>query len=975
MKKSFAKLARRSGSAVLAVATIVGMAAPATNLIAATTDNTVAAAKAQKVKSIKKSGSSYTVTVGKKQKVKATVTFKKKVNKAQAKKSVKVTSSASAKVKVASVAYTASAKKSKKWTVTATLKAIKAGSATVTMKSVKGSKSAEWSVTAKAATVAVKSVSIDNNAPVVGTQINATVSPSNATIKSYQWYRVTSAATIAISGATSAAYTPSSNDAGYALYVVATDTAGNSVQSTETSTVTSAAEEEAQVTLTDESGLQADGTALLADIVTLSYTAGLGTPQSMNLYLNGNIVKTYTTTNMIYTGKLSTTWGIQKSGEFYVEITNTNGKTYKSNTLNVTDEEVAVELSGFALADDYATPNVEISATTDRTIATITMTKQVAGDFYLYASTDEKYTTPLSIYKGTKATSTAAATAVTKESEFTDANAIKAANFGTNKNGIYYVYEDGSVSYKFVVDDDAANDANGSQLTRGTSYILAFDQANVTGDETDASTLALNLSDAATEPYVTAPASVTLTTPAVGDTSYVVTLKDASGNAYKGYDTTTFNGTLDVYTTGPTTTGTAVNLDVNEAVAYDAAKGTLATTSSAAAVASDYYYAELTGTAGIYSKDALKVTSDSVLCATPISGAITLAVNSSVNTMADITLATAALDAGTIYIWNNDNNNKLDPATASTYTGSVAIVKGQSSANIVGAITHAYYMKGNVSTQSNWYATFVPTDETKYAKVTSDAKQITQTETTYSMDESTGVTEGALKNKILAYDQYGTEIAAGPTLASTKMTHANEAYAPISGNQSIAGTSAVYASITSGILTLVEGNNGATYGEAQFVELASGKAWIIIQNTKATGSGETDQWTVSLTTTKPTAGAETEGETEKATSISTTSVTATPSGVEVKILDQFGNVYTGATASYAIGNDTTTTTSTTAESNTTPGVTFASGVLTIQATSTVNNGTYKITVYASANGADISDDEKKAAADPIGVITVTVHMN
>ena len=41
MKKSFAKLARRSGSAVLAVATIVGMAAPATNLIAATTDNTL----------------------------------------------------------------------------------------------------------------------------------------------------------------------------------------------------------------------------------------------------------------------------------------------------------------------------------------------------------------------------------------------------------------------------------------------------------------------------------------------------------------------------------------------------------------------------------------------------------------------------------------------------------------------------------------------------------------------------------------------------------------------------------------------------------------------------------------------------------------------------------------------------------------------------------------------------------------------
>ena len=146
MKKSFAKLARRSGSAVLAVATIVGMAAPATNLIAATTDNTVAAAKAQKVKSIKKSGSSYTVTVGKKQTLKATVTFSKKVNKAQAKKSVKVTSSASAKVKVASVAYKASAKKSKKWTVTATVKAVKAGSAKITLKANKGAKAAKKGV-------------------------------------------------------------------------------------------------------------------------------------------------------------------------------------------------------------------------------------------------------------------------------------------------------------------------------------------------------------------------------------------------------------------------------------------------------------------------------------------------------------------------------------------------------------------------------------------------------------------------------------------------------------------------------------------------------------------------------------------------------------------------------------------------------------------------------------------------------------
>ena len=110
------------------------------------------------------------------------------------------------------------------------------------------------------------------------------------------------------------------------------------------------------VVLSYSDTVQADGTylALSGGKFTLSYGSGLGTPTEVKWYKDSAIVSQYTSAGG-FTGAFnySVSNTSAYAGKYYVEITNTEGKTYTSNVIELTTAEAAAVISGFEIVDDY----------------------------------------------------------------------------------------------------------------------------------------------------------------------------------------------------------------------------------------------------------------------------------------------------------------------------------------------------------------------------------------------------------------------------------------------------------------------------------------------------------------------------------------------------------------------------------------------------------------------------------------------
>ena len=815
MKKSFAKLARRSGSAVLAVATIVGMAAPATNLIAATTDNTVAAAKAQKVKSIKKSGSSYTVTVGKKQTLKATVTFSKKVNKAQAKKSVKVTSSASAKVKVASVAYKASAKKSKKWTVTATVKAVKAGSANITLKANKGAKAAKkgvnWKVTAKEAeeptddpteeTVAVSSVSLSTTTPKVGDTITAVTTPENATnVASYKWE--TSASTdeataswAEITGETGSSLKVTAAMVEKFIRVTITDSEGETYTAVTTSPVANDATSD--VSIIDVMGLQSDGTAVVGDRLRISYGATFGTPTAATWYKDGAVLTTASVgdgvANMI---NLDIT-PARGAGTYKATVV-ADGKTYTTNEIIVTNKEEQAVIKEFTIEDDYTDgSDIDYRTTDARAVVTVTLSKNYVGNIQLWKKSDSKYSAAID---NLVTDDTAVAAWVTSASQRNgaqaDGSSILTSDQATNYTvencrngyGLGHINADGTVTYKFVAN---------AGLTRGTEYVVTFDQSSITTDTPGTGTANV-FATAVAAPYVIAPAKIAITKISNGNAPEI-TFQDAEGKTLQWLGKparTAVAGTTLARGASNTLAATAFDTAAVYANTVKANDPTAATvtalspgigtgntlvsgvwTGGAYAGSTAYWFAKVTAPAGIYGKDAITLTSEAVPVAQDAASQMNLVQDKDTATSAVVSFSNLRCD-GTVYIIRGKaygTNGATDYISTAEniyagynavegemVSGSAQVSAGTASVTVPNAIGKYTGITGTGTEGSgdNYIALFVPADEANYGRIYTDNYSATAAGVTGFNENSKviGTADGGQND-----DSCGVQITQAPT--------------------------------------------------------------------------------------------------------------------------------------------------------------------------------------------------------------------
>ena len=758
--------------------------------------------------------------------LKAKITFEKAVSKAEAKKSVKITTSSSKKVAITAKTFKGSGKT---YTVSVKVKAKKAGKATIKVAAKKGTGSVAWTITAKKATVAVKSVAIDNTNPIVGDTLTAAVTPANAKVSSYQWYRSTNAGNIAIAGATAATYTVKSADVGATLFCVVND----KVVSSETAAV-SAAPEEVTVTLKDEDGLQSDGTGIFADGLKVSFTDNLGTPVRVVWYKDGDSIATETG-NLTF--RLATAGARFGAGKYSAAIVNSDGKTYVSNEIEITAKQQPAIMSGFALTDDYTTAtNVLCNANDTAAVVTITLNKDYAGKFYVYDATQATYANNTSINRGALGYATTAVTSTATTETFTDARAI------ADGTGLKLTNLDGSVSYKIVL-------GTGIGVTRGKTYKVAFDQTAIaTDDITGTARTDITLTDAVAAPYVTAPATISLDEVANAAT-VKISVKDAEGKNLDYFDLKT-NGNaglaaVNVYgNTSKSTTG-ATNLLLANTAGFTFAKNTLTSTGTTAAGTHSWYYATVRTTAGVFAKDSVTLTSDVVEGSKAVYASATFEADKTTPTTAKIKFTNLASDV-TVYILKDDhqasgvgagvgnlttamNNKNFTVATPVNYTAMKDVEKGTAEVSIENAFDEAR----DATNFHRFWAIVVPKTSGFY--MGSEELIMTQVATSASIapvtvSDTLGVTAngGAITiTGLTALDQYGNTMtggAGGSAFATTQSVINKNANTVENYSTAVAGGKVSYTWAANGAITInftINNSNGLAVADYDNTDTAT----------------------------------------------------------------------------------------------------------------------------------------------------------
>ena len=672
----------------------------------------------------------------------------------------------------------------------------------------------------------------------VGDTLTATITPSDATV-TYQWLRNG----LTITGATSATFNVTEDYIATKLSVTVTDANGNKATSEETNPVTN--DKSAEITLVDKTGLQSDGTALPDDLLAVSYGQDLGTPSTVIWWCDGAAVGVYTTEG----GKLTEAFtsddlqtnvylGELPAGDWWVTIENTEGLTSVTNVITVADHSRAI-ISDVSFEDDYETAaaaKVDLDEETTNIIVNATFNKDYAGKLYVVSAEETTFTTA-------KLTNTKN---LTNGISGTGGwyNVKKAVNLtneeASTRGGIYYIDSEGAVHCKFPVAL-----TGGKKVTRGEDYMLIFDQKDIKGDEISTTAESsdiddLNISEAATVPYVEAPAEIAITAynKAVPDEAQI-TFYNESGDVMAWWDDATDEVNAGVLT------GAVYEVDSNKIDSGDTPRTIQTLTfedGKAAAVFvgvadKTYAYAKIKTTAGIFAKEATELTSEVVESAPEAASKVEL---KEASTAADATVNFTGLHKmadGTVYILQGDTGKDtealilaqgIDKAIASA-----KVAGGSTSVSVTNVFKSKFIDYDNSMTNNNdkFVALFVPDDESIYSRVSSEIFELKSVPTSLEFvsalvagpadgdpdDADDLITFNSASTQIAVKNQFGKTITAnGKTVtdkavSSLAAKNAGGAYGESFGNATYSITSAGALSVKIERNTKIDRADGLTF--------------------------------------------------------------------------------------------------------------------------------------------------------------------
>ena len=443
----------------------------------------------------------------------------------------------------------------------------------------------------------------------------------------------------------------------------------------------------------------------------------------------------------------------------------------------MTTKEQLVTVSGYAISNWYGVPDKAIAAdltyaaADTKAVATVILSKNVAGTVYIYNDSVSKYTRTAFDSQAiattgetskAKGVSAAAGTNNVMEdaADMTEKNAITATT-----GYIKHINSDGSVTIMFLL----------ATTERGAKYKFAFDQAN--NDTDDIPTAAqggsttIAVSDPVESPYITAPAKLAVTS-AIQGGDVTVEVQDAEGKALAWMGSNNaitlngFSGATVYYNTSNGTSGATKSFA--DADLKSGAKGVFKGTDTS--TNGKYFYAEATTAKGIFGAESVKLTSEIKGENASLVDAVKISEDTTTATSAVVKFTNLVTD-GTIYIYKSSDT--FDKDNTATYRAKADVKKGDPSVTLA----NAFKTTGDINV--NFDVVILPADETNYTKF--DTKTSAATDT-FTLEEEAKSVKAGNKNftanwddaaktitikGLEAYNQFGSKMSTAKTTETT----------------------------------------------------------------------------------------------------------------------------------------------------------------------------------------------------------------
>ncbi len=516
----------------------------------------------------------------------------------------------------------------------------------------------------------------------------------------------------------------SANEVGKFIKLTVTDAEGKTYTATTTSAVVE--NNTASVTVSIVQGAQADGTGIVGNTLHLSYGSGLGVPELITWYYNDTVAQSERADGSGITGMLDLATGgtILKDGKYYAVITNKNGETFTSNTIELVYEEQPIEISSAVYSDDYKTAaNMVFDNKDTNAVITITTKKFYSGDLYVYEDAITNYTNTNMALKFANLTANSFSEK-TAFDQMTEKNALATAGLDTPKSGLIYYAPNGETTIMLrasaaTTPTTAAN----KYLQRGKKYKVAFDQAyeSISDNITAVAKKDIKVTESSDMAYVVAPEKVELVTVAPG-ANVVVNVTDAEGNLLEflgdpttGIPTTgTPNAGFDVFKIMQN--GKASETDATELVNGGTIKAGVFTSTDKPATVAAYNYAVVTTTPGVYGEDSVTLKSGFKAKNIAIAEKVTISEDSAVPAQANLEIDSLVAPAKIYVVSAQDlvkqGNIPFSADNAATYRGVVEVKPGDGTATVSNVFKY-----GDIG--DTFTAYLVPDDKNVYAEKSS----------------------------------------------------------------------------------------------------------------------------------------------------------------------------------------------------------------------------------------------------------------
>ena len=138
-------------------------------------------------------------------------------------------------------------------------------------------------------------------------------------------------------------------------------------------------------------GLQSDGTAIIGDVLRVSYGVTFGTPSAVSWYKNGSVVHTASIGDGVDNMLNFEITAAEGAGTYTATVV-AGGITYQTNEIVVTTAEEAAEIIDFYIEDDYTDgTDIDYDTKDTKAIATVVLKKNYDGKILIYKENDNKF--------------------------------------------------------------------------------------------------------------------------------------------------------------------------------------------------------------------------------------------------------------------------------------------------------------------------------------------------------------------------------------------------------------------------------------------------------------------------------------------------------------------------------------------------------------------------------------------------------